>query len=80
MQVEFVLKIWRVNILKKGTMYAVITSVNNFGGLIGALLGGTFTHTLNITQTGFYNILDFSNLWIMCLISSCFILFPLILL
>jgi hypothetical protein len=33
-------------------MYAVITSVNNFGGLIGALLGGSFTHMLNITQTG----------------------------
>ena len=33
-------------------MHAVITSVNNFGGLFGALLGGSFTHVLNITQTG----------------------------
>jgi len=64
----------------EGTMYAVITSVNNFGGMIGGLLGGVLTNKLGISHSGYIIKLDFSNLWMICVISNCFILFPLILL
>lgn len=58
----------------EGTMYAVITSCNNFGNLVSALMGGYLTNYFKITGN------DFSNLWIMCVISSCFICFPLVVL
>ena len=32
-------------------MYALITSVNNFGGILGSILGGTLANYFGITAT-----------------------------
>lgn len=38
----------------EGTMYALITSVSNFGGIMGSLLGGWMTNMLGITATSIF--------------------------
>ena len=38
----------------EGTMYAIITSTNNFGGLLSAMIGGSLTNYYNITQESYY--------------------------
>jgi hypothetical protein len=55
-------------------MYAVITSMNNMGGLSGALLGGYLTGFFNISHS------NFDNLYKMCMISNFAVLVPMILL
>lgn len=40
----------------EGTMYALIMSTINFGGMIAGQLGGVLTYFLNIDDTNFDNI------------------------
>lgn len=60
--------------LMEGTMYSIITSVSNAGGLLGSMMGAIIIYLLDITSK------DFDNLWIICVISNLFVLIPIVLL
>lgn len=55
----------------EGTMYALLMSISNFGGLISSQLGALLIFYLGITET------DFTNLWVIILITSIFVVAPL---
>lgn len=55
----------------EGTMYALIMSTLNFGGLLSYQLGGLLIYYLNITEK------HFDNLWLLILIANLTTLIPL---
>jgi hypothetical protein len=55
----------------EGSLYALLMSTINLGGLLSYQLGGLVTIVLGITKT------DFSNLWILSLITNLSYLLPL---
>ncbi|KAL4449702.1 hypothetical protein ABPG74_008075 [Tetrahymena malaccensis] len=56
----------------EGTMYALLMSTLNFGGIMSEQLGGVLTYSLGINET------NFDNLWILVLITNFLQLTPLI--
>lgn len=55
----------------EGTMYALLMSTLNFGGMLAHQGGGLLMYFLGITEN------NFQNLWILILIANCTILLPL---
>ena len=55
----------------EGSLYAMLMSTMNFGGMLSSQAGGILMLLLGITQT------DFQYLWILILITSIFMILPL---
>ena len=56
----------------EGTMYALIMSINNLGGIVGSQLGAVLTTALGVTET------NMENFWLLVFICNISTVLPLV--
>eukprot|EP00293_Proteomonas_sulcata_P010643 CAMPEP_0184300110 /NCGR_PEP_ID=MMETSP1049-20130417/10597_1 /TAXON_ID=77928 /ORGANISM="Proteomonas sulcata, Strain CCMP704" /LENGTH=90 /DNA_ID=CAMNT_0026610751 /DNA_START=191 /DNA_END=463 /DNA_ORIENTATION=+ len=57
----------------EGTMYALIMSINNLGGILGSQIGAVITEILGVSAT------NLDNFWLLVTICNASTLLPLVL-